>query len=142
MHKFLACKIQRGNWLTHKTSGSPSFVWTSIEGVKELVAKATCIIVGIGNTIRVREDPWIPDSPHFTPSPRASASLDDIIVVSQLITNNGSAWDKYKLFALFNEESVAAIICNPISQVVQRDVWVWTKTCSIKFSIKSAYWLN
>ena len=46
MHKFLACKIQRGNWLTHMTSGSPPFVWKSIEGVKEIVAKATCIIAG------------------------------------------------------------------------------------------------
>ena len=46
MHKFLGCKIQRGNWLTHMTSGSPPFVWKSIEGVKEIVAKATCIIAG------------------------------------------------------------------------------------------------
>lgn len=111
-------------------------MWKSIEGVKELVAKAACIIVGNGNTIRVREDPRMLDSPHFTSSPRAGANLDDIIVVSQLITNNGSAWDKNKLFALFNEESVAAIICIPISQ---RDVWVWTKTNSRKFSVKSSY---
>ena len=74
------------------------------------------------------EDPWIPDSPHFTPSLRAGANLDDAIVVSQLTTNNGSTWDKNKLYALFSKKSVAAIICITISQVVQRDVWVWIKT--------------
>ena len=79
-------------------------------------------MVGNDNTIRVWEDPWIPDSPHFTPSPRVGANLDDAIVVSQLTIGNGSIWSKNKLFALFSEESVVAIICIPISQVVQRDV--------------------
>jgi len=56
--KVLRAKYKvRGNWQNHKTVGSPSKIWRSLEGTKSLLARSACILVGNRNTVRIWEDP-------------------------------------------------------------------------------------
>ena len=75
----------RGNWLNHKTVGSPSKIWRSLEGMKSLLAHSACMLVGNGNTVRIWKDPWIPDLPNFIPSPREGTNPKMALIVSQLV---------------------------------------------------------
>ena len=72
----------RNNWLNHKASSSISLVWKSLEGIKQLIAQGACIMIGSGESVRIWEDPWIPDHPHFQPNLSENASMDGAIVVS------------------------------------------------------------
>ncbi|KAF3956171.1 hypothetical protein CMV_018682 [Castanea mollissima] len=87
----------RTNWLNHKASGSISSVWKSLEGIKQPVAQGACILIGSGDSIWIWEDPWISNLPHFRPNLRENASMDESIVVSQLLDHSKTRWDISKL---------------------------------------------
>ena len=53
-----------------------------MSGIKHLIAKAACLLVGNEDSIRTWSDPWIPDLPSFTPTPKVDANLDIALVVS------------------------------------------------------------
>ena len=110
-------------------------------GIKHLIAKATCLLVGNGDSIRTWSDLWIPDLLSFTPTPKVYANLDIALVVSQLLTPNRSSWDISKLSLLFEEQVVDLIQKIPIPSYPMEDSWSWTTTNSGLFSIKSTYWL-
>ena len=60
-------------------------------GTKHLIAKAACLLVGNGNSIRTWIDPWIPDLLGFIPTPKVDANPDIALVVSQLLNPNSSS---------------------------------------------------
>ena len=55
-------------------------------GIKHLIAKVACLLVGNGDSIKTWPDLWIPDLPSFTPTPKVDANSDIALVVSQLLT--------------------------------------------------------
>ena len=110
-------------------------------GIKHLIAKAACLLVGNGDSIRTWSDLWIPDLLSFTPTPKVYANLDIALVVSHLLTPNQSSWDISKLRLLFEEHVVDLIQKIPISSYHIKDSWSWITTNSGLFSIKSTYWL-
>ena len=100
--KVLKAKYKvRGNWLNYKTMGSPSKIWRGLEGMKSLLARSACMLIGNRNTIRIWEDPWIPNLPNFIPSPRERTSPEMALIVSQLVNQEG--WDLTKIRNTFDE---------------------------------------
>ena len=130
----------RDNWLAHHSHSNASPFWKSLIGTKHLIAKAACLLVGNGNSIRTWIDPWIPDLPGFIPTLKVDANPDIALVVSQLLNPN-SSWDIPKLSMLFKEHVVELIQKMPIPSCPMEDRWSWTVTNSGCFSVKSAYWL-
>lgn len=53
-----------------------------------MIAKAAYISVGSGNSIRVWEDPWVPDLPNFIPKPKDGVNSDEVLLVSQLLNSD------------------------------------------------------
>ena len=131
----------RDNWLAHHSPSNASPFWRSMMGIKYLIAKAACLLVGNGDSIRTWSDLWIPDLLSFTPTPKVYANLDIALVVSHLLTPNQSSWDISKLRLLFEEHVVDLIQKIPISSYPMKDSWSWITTNSGLFSIKSTYWL-
>ena len=132
----------RNNWLNHKASGSISPVWKSLEGIKQLIAQGACMLIGSGESIRIWEDPWIPNLPLFWPNLCENASMDGALVVSQLLDHSRIRWDFSKLRALFDDAKVASICQIPLPINVRSDKWIWTKSVHGELSVKSAYWLG
>ena len=132
----------RSNWLNHKASGSISLIWKSLEGIKQLIAQGVCMLIGSRDSVRIWEDPWIPNLPHFWPNLRENASMDGALVVSRLLDHNRTRWDFSKLRALFDDTTVASICRIPLPLNVRSNKWIWTKTVYGELSVKSAYWLG
>ena len=72
----------RDNWLAHHSPSNASPFWKSLIGTKHLIAKAACLLVGNGNSIRTWIDPWILDLPGFIPTSKVDANPDIALVVS------------------------------------------------------------
>ena len=131
----------RNNWLTHSYFGHASPFWKSLLGIKHLISKAACIILGSEDSIRIWSDPWIPDLPSFIPPPKVDANPDLALIVSQLFSLDHSKWDISKLNYFFEEPVVDLILKIPIPINQTEDSWSWMVTNSGTFSAKSAYWL-
>ena len=105
-----------------------------------MLARSACILVGNGNTIRIWEDPWIPDFPNFIPSPREGTNPEMTLIVSQLVNQEG--WDLTKIRNTFDETTTQLIQKIPLSWLAPKDCWIWISNNSGEFSVKSAYWLS
>lgn len=127
------------NWLSHSSFGNASPFWKSLMGIKNLVAKAACLQVGNGASIRTWFDPWIPNLPGFIRSLKEGANSDLALVVSQLLTLDRRNWDMSKLNYLFEEPVVELILNIPIPVFQNEDCWAWTASKFGLFSVKYAY---
>jgi hypothetical protein len=129
----------RSNWLNHKSGFVVSWSWKSIENSKSILSKGAYILVGDGSSTLVWEDPWIPDYPGFIPKPKEGNSPSNSMVVSQLFNESRFGWDDSKLPDLFESNCVVFIKKLPVLTNTPQDKWIWTKSTSGEFSIKSAY---
>ncbi|KAF3973883.1 hypothetical protein CMV_002734 [Castanea mollissima] len=98
------------------------------------------MLVGDGNTVRIWEDPWIPDLPNFIPSPREGTNPEMTLTISQLVNQEG--WDLTKIRNTFDEATTQLIQKIPLSLLAPKDCWIWISNSSGEFSVKSAYWLS
>ena len=98
------------------------------------------MLIGNGNTVRIWEDPWIPNLPNFIPSPRERTSPEMALIVSQLVNQEG--WDLTKIRNTFDETTTQLIQKIPLSRLAPKDCWIWISNNLGEFSIKSAYWLS
>ena len=98
------------------------------------------MLVGDGNSIRIWEDPWVPELHEFIPSPKNGVNLNGIILVSQLFNSNLSGWDVHKLNWWFESSTVDLILKIPIFPTNYKDQWAWTYTSSGDLSVKLVYW--
>jgi hypothetical protein len=92
--------------------------------------------VGDGSSIRVFEDPWIPDNMNGRPlvrKPEAKATM-----VEELIDDNLMAWSEEKLEENFIETDKQAIQRIPLGRFSE-DEWAWTQEKSGNFTARSAY---
>ncbi|XP_065638222.1 uncharacterized protein LOC136071171 [Quercus suber] len=96
--------------------------------------------VGDGNSIRIWDDPWIPDLQGFIPKPKNGVNPDEILLVSQLLNSDHNALDIHKLKHWFEDSEVELILKIPLSSCVVEDKWTWTPTSSGDLTVKSAYW--
>ena len=45
-------------------------------------------MIGSGDSVRLWEDPWIPNHPHFQPNLRENASMGGAIIISQILDHS------------------------------------------------------
>ena len=88
------------------------------------------MLVGDGNSIRIWEDPWVPDLQGFIPTPKNGVDPNGILLVSQLFNFDFSGWDVHKLNWWFENFIVNLILKIPIFPTSNKDQWAWTYTSS------------
>ncbi|XP_060972636.1 uncharacterized protein LOC133038486 [Cannabis sativa] len=139
----LCCRILQAKYLkgkdllSHKYKSSDSWFWKNVIRANVVLRKGACKLVGDGQDTSVWRDPWIPHGKDFSPKPVVSYGNEDSKVADLLLPNGG--WDITKLNALFNQETVTAILKGGHPSGQGRDRWVWTLERNGKFSCKSAY---
>uniref|UniRef100_A0A2N9IE03 Reverse transcriptase domain-containing protein n=1 Tax=Fagus sylvatica TaxID=28930 RepID=A0A2N9IE03_FAGSY len=57
-------------WMHRDPPKNASKTWKAIEGLKSLIMKGACFIVGDGAVIDIWKDPWVPWLPNFLPQPK------------------------------------------------------------------------
>lgn len=127
------------NWLQARLAKSASFSWRGIEGVRSLISKGACKLVGSSEDILVWGDPWIPNCPSFMPSPREVVENPQCITIAQLMVHDKSKWDEAILNSLFDEPTIVAINNIPRWSKDHKDLWIWKFSDSSSFLVKSAY---
>uniref|UniRef100_A0A7N2L3I4 Reverse transcriptase n=1 Tax=Quercus lobata TaxID=97700 RepID=A0A7N2L3I4_QUELO len=142
--KIVKYKI-RHNWLSHISHGNSSPIWKSLAGVKHLFSNAACMIVRDGNTIRIWDDPWIPDLQGFIPKPKVGVNLSEILLVSQLLNSYHNAWDIHKLkirrlLAKFQNSKFAKIVSVRPTELFH--AWSPPRRFSIKINVDVAIGLK
>ena len=133
------CKV-RHNWLNHYFLGKAFPVQKSLLGDKHLISKAACMLVEDGNSIRIWEDPQVPDLQGFIPTPKNGVDLNGILLVSQLFNFDFFGQDVHKLNWWFENSAVGLILKIPIFPTSNKDQWAQTYTSFGELSVKSAYW--
>jgi hypothetical protein len=138
--KVLKAKYHVGsNWLDSPPPKLASFVWRGIEGAKSLLARGACKLVGSGDSILVWNEPWIPGLPDFKHVPKASLDIIPCLTVAQLMNEAKSQWNQNMLSSLFDQDTILAIQNIPRWRVNQQDRWIWLKTYTGEFSVKSTF---
>lgn len=80
MKQLVAKYKVRADWLRAPKASNASWVWKSIERVKDIIKFGVCKLVGFRNSILVWEDPWLPDKSGFIPTPRAQVNNSCLVV--------------------------------------------------------------
>ena len=104
-----------------------------------MLSQGTYKLIGSREDILVWEDPWIPDSPSFRPSPRVPTETQQCITVAKLMVQDKLAWDESILQSLFDDSTIAAIQNIPRWSKVQNDKWSWLFSTNGTLTVKSAY---
>jgi hypothetical protein len=82
---------------------------------------------------------WVPSLPSYRPSPRCPQSRYlPPLSIADLIIPGTWRWNRHLLFVLFDPASAIAVSRVPISPVPSTS-YLWTPSCSGRFSISSAY---
>ncbi len=115
--------------------------WKAIEGLKSLIMKMACFIVGDGAVIDIWKDPWVPWLPNFLRQPKYE-TINEKLVVFCLINQSTRTRNVYKLKELFDEVSVEAITKIKIPYSPWLDRLVWILDPKGRFSVKSAFNCN
>jgi hypothetical protein len=130
-----------GSILTAKLGSKPSFAWRSFLVGRDLLTEGIIWRIGNGNSIRVREEKWIPRPTTFSAQTYSHLVGEDM-VVADLIEDNPVQWNRPFIFQNFEEEEATAICNIPLSRFHQDDKIIWRVTKTGEFSVRSAYHLE
>ncbi|KAL5541874.1 hypothetical protein UlMin_009584 [Ulmus minor] len=131
--KYLRTEGFRTTTPTH--SDSP--FWKAILGSKDLLLKGACIQIGVGSSVNIWENPWVPNYQDFKPKPRRPHQ-GDCRVVKELIARLG-VWDTSKVRDLFDLVDANTFLALSLPFQPGKDKWIWTPAKLGKFSSRSAY---
>jgi hypothetical protein len=128
-------------WMHRDPPKNASKTWKAIEGLKSLIMKGACFIVGDGAVIDIWKDPWVPWLPNFLPQPKYE-TINERLVVFCFINQSIRTWNVYKLKELFDEVFVEAITKIKIPYSPRPDRLVWILDPKGRFSVKLAFNCN
>ena len=134
----LRSKYLRGcSFLSSTPQQNSSFIWKSLHKSIPMKKKGYCFSIGLGSSVNIWHDPWIPFIPSFTPPP--PSSLPNHHLVSDLIIPETRQWNRALLHNLFDQDIASLIqkIHIPFSPI--EDSIFWAINLSGKFSVKLAY---
>ncbi len=106
---------------------------------KQYLVSGSCLKITTTSSEPIWSTAWVPTLPFYRPSPRHpnSRSLPSLSI-SDLILSGTQQWNKNLLYDIFEFSSAYAISCLPISQEVNSS-YLWTPSCSGRFTTSSAY---
>ncbi|KAF4363267.1 hypothetical protein G4B88_016078 [Cannabis sativa] len=93
--------------------------------------------MGIGDSILVFKDPWLPRPYSFLPT--SPITTHPNFLVKDLIEESRTGWNVGLLRALFNEVDQQCIRSIPICKFVKDDAWLWNFIEDGSYSVKSGY---
>ena len=94
--------------------------------------------IGNGNSVRIKQDRWLPIQPSRTPI-SALPNLPSDATVSSLINQENGEWKNEVIQANFLPHEAEAILNIPLSDRAPPDRITWSLTPSGQFSTSSAY---
>jgi hypothetical protein len=99
-----------------------SHIWNAILFGREALKRGLIKRVGDGTSIRVWDDPWIPN--HIRKWPLVRSPDAQVNLVHELIDEDSASWDMEKIEENFEPVDAAAIRCIPIGRFAE-DIWAW-----------------
>ena len=129
----------KDDWLRREPVKVASPVWRAIEGVKDIIVKGACYLIGDGSSINVWLDPWVPWIQGFIPKLAQPAFVETPIMVSMLIDTTAHCWNESQVCYLFEAESTEAILSIPLAASRQEDKLIWVPNAKGEFTSKSTY---
>lgn len=93
---------------------NPSYVWRSIYAAKDLIMAGSILKVGSGESIRVWDEPWIPDEGNTGITTNVYLGLEDIRV-NNLFISGEKHRDRDLVCDIFNENDAKKILAIPLS---------------------------
>jgi hypothetical protein len=116
-----------------------SWIWKGIQKCKEYLIEGACMNVSTTSSDSIWSTGWVPSLPSYRPSPCCPQSRYlPPLSIADLIIPGTRRWNKHLLFALFDPAFAIALSSLPISRVPSTS-YLWTPSCSGRFSISSAY---
>lgn len=113
-----------------------SHTWWAILHGREALKKGLIKRVGDGNTIKIWEDPWVPES--HDKRTLVKLPTTTVTLVEELVDQDNGGWDMQKLEANFVEPDVSMIARIPMGRA-EEDFWSWFPDRFGNFSVRSCY---
>ncbi|KAA3455898.1 reverse transcriptase [Gossypium australe] len=104
---------------------------------KDVLRKGLVWRMGIGNSISVNTDAWIPEAYNFKLLSQVESMRD--CCVNLLIDNNLCKWKEELVRYTFAEKDAARILRIPLASNPHEDFRAWGGEASGEFSVRSAY---
>ncbi|CAI0556201.1 unnamed protein product [Linum tenue] len=130
--------------LNAKIGNNPSYIWRSLVKPKDEIVDGFRWRVGDGESIKVWDDWWIPNTRKLLPVQQDN-EIRDNLRVSSLIDRDNGWWDIPKLRALFFANDQTEIMKIPLRNPPTNDIVVWSEADNGIYSVKTAYrslWQN
>ena len=121
-----------------KESTTGSYAWKSILSAIDVIRKGMVWRIGNGNSVRIREDRWLPVQSHrsvVSPMP----TIEPNTRVNTLINAEKGEWKYSEVQRLFLPHEAATICGIPLSTKLPQDRIIWGLTPFGIFTTKSAY---
>ncbi|XP_059428504.1 uncharacterized protein LOC132162261 [Corylus avellana] len=131
--------IKYGNFFSSPIAPSASWLWKGIQKSKPLLLSGACLQVAKTSSLPMWTSAWIPIMKDFKPVPRFPCNrIQPSLCISDLLQQSSLQWNLSTISAIFDQATVAEILkikisLNPIPQ------YLWTPSCSGKFTSHSAY---
>ncbi|XP_056841698.1 uncharacterized protein LOC130494888 [Raphanus sativus] len=142
----LVARVLRGRYyrlsspLRVNSVNSPSYIWTSISAVRELLLLGIRQKIHSGYEVKVWEDPWIPLNPARPAIPIAPV-MHPNMRVSDLINQELKEWDVNILEQYVSPDDIPLIRSLAISTTHRPDTFCWNFTRHGQYTVKSGYWV-
>lgn len=123
------------SFLTAKVGSNPSYIWRSIMEAHVLLKQGAVRRVGLGDTIRIMDDPWLPDKDPYV---RTNHEAIKHKMVDVLMNEDRSSWEVNLVKDIFDERDAQLILSIPLNGT-DTDSWFWKYERLGHYSVKSAY---
>ncbi|KAJ8769655.1 hypothetical protein K2173_005258 [Erythroxylum novogranatense] len=124
-------------WYKHGDKNSKVF-HQHIKGRRATNKKGVRWKVGNGRSILAGKDPWIPKHHPFV-ADDGDLSIDDALLVSDLLVDNGRRWNIPLLMEKFSARDVSSILSIPFSMFNTNDSLLWHHERNGIYTVKSGY---
>jgi hypothetical protein len=131
--------IPYGPFFSTPSTSTASWIWKGIQRCKEYLIAGSCLNISTSSSESIWDMAWVPSLPTYRPSPRSPNSRYlPPLSNSDLILPGTRQWNKYLISVLFDPLSADAIRRLPIPQTAPT-AYLWTPSCSGRFSTNSTY---
>lgn len=118
-----------------------SWIWKSIIKCKSSFLNGACYSIGRNSKVRLREDPWIPDTPHFKFSTNFNCPAN-LCYVRDLMNSDRCSWNLDLIHRVVPPQTAMLIRKINILDNPEQEALIWVPSKTGNFSIKSSYIVN